>query len=306
MSVLCSCVGVGPQVDKRLPVIATWSRRDWNGDGHDDVIVGAPRNDKHGPNTGRAAVYSGADGRILWERHGERGGDSFGSAAAGHVDQRHKLIAIGAPNAGPNNGGRTYVWTGKRKKPRFMIEADETGNALGGMFISVIGDVDADGDVYASDWSNTAKGNSTGRIYVHSGKTGKRLLTLTGETVGDGFGIGPADAGDVDGDGHADLVVGAWQQDNAAASGGKTYLYSGKDGSLLRQWTCKVDGDTFGFDATGMGDVDGDGAVDFLITSAWSAVAGYRSGRIFLLAGDTTVTTSCLAGTPSDPWRPGS
>jgi len=91
------------------------------------------------------------------------------------------------------------------------------------------------------------------------------FLTLTGEAAGDGFGIGPADAGDVNGDGHDDLVIGAWQQANAAASGGKVYLYSGKDGSLIRAWTGKVMGETFGFDATGMGDVDGDG----LLEMAW-------------------------------------
>jgi len=62
-------------------------------------------------------------------------------------------------------------------------------------------------------------------------------------------------------------------------------LYSGKDGSLIRAWTGKVPGETFGFDATGMGDVDGDGATDFLLTSAWSAVNGSRSGRMYLLSG---------------------
>ena len=59
----------------------------------------------------------------------------------------------------------------------------------------------------------------TGRIYVHSGADGKRLMTLTGESDGDGFGIGPADAGDVDGDGHDDLAIGAWQHSSAAPGG---------------------------------------------------------------------------------------
>jgi hypothetical protein len=44
-------------------------------------------------------------------------------------------------------------------------------------------------------------------------------------------------------------------------------------------------GETFAFDATGMGDVDGDGNIDFLLTSAWSAVNGTRSGRVFILSG---------------------
>ncbi len=63
------------------------------------------------------------------------------------------------------------------------------------------------------------------------------------------------------------------------------YLYSGADGSTMRTYTGKIMGETFGFDATGMGDVDGDGTNDFLITSAWSAVNGARSGRMFILSG---------------------
>jgi len=53
----------------------------------------------------------------------------------------------------------------------------------------------------------------------------------------------------------------------------------------MRAWTGKVSGETFGFDATGMGDVDGDGKIDFLVTSAWSAVNGSRSGRMYILSG---------------------
>ena len=127
-------------------------------------------------------------------------------------------------------------------------------------------------------------GTSTSRRSVHSGKSGRRLLTLTGETAGEGFGIGPATAGDVNGDGRADLIVGAWQYAGAAVSGGRATLYSGKDGRAMKTWTCKVPGDTFGFDAVGMGDVDRDGTLDLLITSAWSGIHGYHSGRVFLIS----------------------
>ncbi len=259
---------------------------DVNGDGYADVVIGAPLNDAAGEDAGRAYVYSGKDGSILLTLTGEQAGDQFGAAVAGARDNDHLFILVGAPSAGSNHSGRAYVYKSLIAKPAFVVESDDTGAQLGGMFISVVGDVDADGtpDVYASDWPNNAKGRSTGRVYVHSGKTGARLFTLTGEAAGDGFGIGPADAGDVDGDGHDDLVIGAWQQASTAASGGKVYLYSGKDGSLIRAWTGKVMGETFGFDATGMGDVDGDGAIDLLLTSAWSAISGSRSGRVFLIS----------------------
>jgi hypothetical protein len=146
--------------------------------------------------------------------------------------------------------------------------------------------MDGDGmrEIFASDWSNDAKGHSTGRIYVHSGRTGQRLLTLTGETMGEGFGTSPSVAGDVDGDGRDDLIVGAWQYSRVAESAGRAYLYSGRDGRLLRTFTCRTPGDTFGFDAVGLGDVDGDGTVDLLITSGWSGASGHHSGRVFVIS----------------------
>jgi hypothetical protein len=259
---------------------------DVNGDGFDDVIVGAPGHDGGGEGAGRAYVYSGRDGQPLLTLTGERAGDAFGSAVAGRLEGRSFLLLVGAPGAGPTRRGRTYVYDTLTTTPKFVIDADETGAALGAMFLSVPGDVDGDGalDAYASDFSNSAKGPSTGRTVVHSGKDGRLLLTLTGETAGEGFGTSPSVAGDVDGDGHADLIVGAWQYAGAAIGGGRAYLYSGKNGRLLKTFTCRIPGDTFGFDAVTLGDIDADGTDDLLITSAWSGIRGFHSGRVFVIS----------------------
>ncbi|HWS70711.1 MAG TPA: VCBS repeat-containing protein, partial [Thermoanaerobaculia bacterium] len=213
-------------------------------------------------------------------------GEALGSTVAGWSDRKRLFLVVGAPGAGPKKTGRTYVYDALTTKPKFTIESDDTGNALGMMFVSVPGDVDGDQvpDIYASDWSNRSKGNSTGRIYVHSGKTGARLFALTGETAGEGFGTSPSEAGDLDGDGRADLAVGAWQYAAAAPSGGRIYLYSGRTQKLLGTITDRVPGDTLGFDSVGLGDIDGDGTQDLLITAAWSAIHGYRSGRVFIVS----------------------
>ena len=78
--------------------------------------------------------------------------------------------------------------------------------------------------------------------------------------------------------------MGAWQYGQVALSAGRAYLYSGKDGHLIKTFTCRIPGDTFGFDAVGLGDVDGDGTADLLITSAWSGVNGHHSGRVFIIS----------------------
>jgi len=260
---------------------------DVNHDGYADVAVGAPQDDSAGQDAGRAYIFSGRDGSILLALAGDSAGSRFGSALGGGTSGGTSWLVVGAPGAGPRKTGRTYVYRGLSATPSFHIDSDSTGAALGAMFVSVIGDVNHDGtyDVYAADFPNAARGPSTGRVYVRSGKDGTPLLTITGEGAGNGFGVGPADAGDVNGDGYDDLAVGAWQFAGAAPSGGKIHVISGRDGSTLRTVTGQLPGETLGFDSTGIGDVNGDGVPDLLVTSAWSTINGFRSGRVFVLSG---------------------
>jgi FG-GAP repeat len=258
---------------------------DVNGDGFADVLAGASLSDRTGVDAGAVYVISGRDGTDLAVLTGQAAGHRFGESVAGFTHNGRTTIVVGA--SGVPGGGRTYVYTDVRARPAFQIDADSTGVALGAMFVSIVGDVNRDGvpDVYASDWSNRAKGPTTGRVYVHSGADGARIHALTGEFAGNGFGIGSAEAGDVDRDGYDDLIVGAWQFAQAAPAGGKLYLYSGRDGRLVGSVTGRVMGETLGFDATGIGDVDGDSVPDLLVTSAWSAIRGARSGCVMVLSG---------------------
>lgn len=275
---------------------------DQDADGHGDVIVGAPG---AATDPGRAYVFSGKSGRRLLTIEGERAGDAFGSIVGGDKRGKATPLVVSAPRAGERRRGRVYTFPGTGSAlpptpgqvagigksaaatPKFVIEADSSGTALGSMFVSIVGDVNGDGtaDVYTTDYTNAALGPSTGRAYVVSGRDGRPLHTFTGENAGDGFGDGPGDVGDLNGDGFADLIIGAWQHTTGAPSGGRIYLYSGRDGRLLRTITARVPGETLGFDAAGIGDVDGDGVPDLLVAAAWSNVNGFRSGRVFILSG---------------------
>ena len=260
---------------------------DVDGDGHADLAIGAPSSDRAGKDAGRVYVYSGKTGSLLYAIDGAAPGEQLGSAIDATRDGKARLLAVGA--MGRPGGGRAYVYRLEKSGARlaFPIDPDETSVNLGQYFVTILGDVDRDGvpDVYASDWNNRAKGPATGRVFVHSGKTGERILTITGHRAGEGFGTSVSDAGDVDGDGSADLIVGAWQNPEGGKSAGKCYLHSGRDGKLLATYTSAQPGDTLGFDATHLGDVDGDGGIDFLLTSAWSGIQGPRSGRVFVVAG---------------------
>jgi hypothetical protein len=83
-----------------------------------------------------------------------------------------------------------------------------------------------------------------------------------------------------------------------APAGGKVYLHSGRDGSLLGVLTGRVMGETLGFDATGIGDIDGDGTPDLLLTSASSAIRGSQSGRVLIVSGAEVM--SVFKGVPRD------
>ena len=266
---------------------------DVNSDGYDDVIVGAPWNDAAGSHAGRAYVYSGQTGSVLWTFTGEADNDQFGSSVSGAGDVNndgYDDLIVGAP---PNSTagyhyGRAYVYSGLTGAVLRTITGGEDSELLGSS-VSGAGDVNDDGydDFIVGASGSDAGGTDAGRVYVYSGLTGGVLWTLTGQAAGDRFGKSVSGAGDVNDDGYDDFIVGASENDAGGASAGRAYVYSGLTGTVLWTFTGEAAGDDFGASVSGAGDTDDDGYADLIVGALRNDAAGSNAGRAYVYSGHT-------------------
>ncbi len=163
--------------------------------------------------------------------------------------------------------------------------------------VAGIGDVDGDG---VPDWAVGAPlsdlaGNMSGSALVFSGATGAELYEFSGDSPIDFFGSSVA-GGDLNGDGRADIVVGAYADDVSGVDAGTVYAYSGLDGSLLWTQGGTSAGDNFGFSVAFVPDTDGDGRGEVLV-GAWTADGrAANSGEAKLLDGDSGAQLQVLRG----------
>lgn len=266
---------------------------DFNDDGIEDLLIGAPNHDAAGNNAGRVYIISGKSGDIIKTLDGRASPHRFGSSAAPLGDINNDNVPdfiVGAPDAGGSRRGRAYVYSGADFKLLCTLRPEDSGRAMGDLFVSSPGDVNGDGkpNLYVTDWQDTLKGTNTGRVYVYSFVDGvcQRLHLLTAPKGNEGFGIGNGAAGDVNLDGKADLLVGSWVSSDGASLAGKVEVFNGPDAKLLRTITSTIAGEALGFDAHTMGDVSGDGYPDFLLSAAYNSANGFRAGRVYLVAGN--------------------
>ncbi len=157
--------------------------------------------------------------------------------------------------------------------------AGENAGDYMGRSVSGAGDVNADGydDIVsgAYGWDLDAVTTFSGRAYVYSGKDGATLWTFEGEAKSDLLGYSVSGAGDVNADGYADIVTGAYLYDpdpdgtpgngDELSAAGRVYLYSGKDGSLIRTHNGENAGDNLGWELSDAGDVNADGYADIVV-----------------------------------------
>jgi hypothetical protein len=267
-------------------------------DGVQDVAVGAFRSDRGGTNAGAAYVVYGAvsgtmdlgDADAILVGETASGWAAYHLAVPGDVDgDGWPDLLVGEPYFGGGAGaeGAAHLFLGPVSGTRTLDEADARwstadANDRAG---SHVGGMDADGDgladlvIAAPDASGT--GTAQGAVYLLTdalGGTGDLAdadVIFTGSADASDFGQGIAAGGDVDGDGHEDLVVGAPQETvDGGANTGTVYLWRGPidEGGVASTSAdllliARTAGNQLGATVAFPGDVDGDGRTELLVGS---------------------------------------
>lgn len=263
--------------DERRPAGA----RDFNGDGYDDLIVGAG----NGSDSPRAFVQfgnrRGTGGQVL-QFSGEEPRARFGWSVAVAGDLNRDGFAdfvVGEPSYSGARGN-AYVYFGGDAfdtTPEVKLHADEQVQTFG-RSVAAAGDLNGDG---YDDLVVTAHGER--RAWVYFGGAGRTLDPVADlELVGpDGwFGEIAASAGDVNRDGYDDLLIGAPSDGTSVAS---VFLYLGGETPSTQPYAVIIGRQqegSFGITLAGLGDINGDGFDDFAV-----GAPEYKGSTYFYLGG---------------------
>ena len=342
---------------------------DFNGDGFEDFVIGAPEADVESTNAvGRAyLIYGGRDASdgttldltTLSAEQGliingvasiDKAGEAVASAGDINGDGLDDLI-ISAPRADPgeqNNAGLIYILYGTRSPIADPIDLgqDLTAEGLGftlqgsaafdtaGLSVAAAGDINGDGYedlIIGAPGRDVGNDSNVGAAYVIFGQlvhtnidlanlTAEQGFIIEGADPEDTFGDAVASAGDINGDGYDDLIIGAYDAEYDASSEGQAYIIYGRtvtaDTPTLNVGTMtEADGfslvgvsagDFAGAAVSSAGDVNGDGFDDLMIGAPRVGGEQFNSnyGATYIYYGGATGTESfeavSLTGT-SDP-----
>jgi len=281
---------------------------DVNGDGFSDVIVGAWLDDQGQVDEGSAFVYLGSPAGLLdtpvWNADGEYTRGEFGVsvATAGDVNgDGFSDVVIGSPgyDGGEVNEGRAELYhgaaAGLAATPSWETDGGDQSLAYLGQAVAMAGDVNGDGysDVVAGapgfDGGEADEGRADLTFGSETGLAALPAWTAEGQQPGAGFGSAVAGAGDVNGDGYADVIVGAPGYDNGQNDEGQVFLYLGSAAGLQATpvWTAESNQalSHFGSAVAGAGDVNGDGFADVIVGADLYDDGEVDEGRAFVYLG---------------------
>ncbi len=280
---------------------------DVNGDGFDDVIVGAYQLSNDQAGEGRAYVYLGSASGLsptpAWTAEGDQADAFFGYAVSGAGDVNHDGyddVIVGAPNFdnGETDEGRAYLYLGSASGPSTAPAWIAEGNqeiARFGSAVAGAGDVNRDGyaDVIvgAPYFHNGQEEEGRAYLYLGSASGLSPDPAWTGESDQPYalFGAAVATAGDVNGDGYADAIVGAPYATNGQSGEGQAFAYLGTASGLSATpaWSAESDqaGARFGWSVATAGDVNRDGLDDLIVGAPLFHNGQDYEGKAYLFLG---------------------
>lgn len=265
---------------------------DINEDGHDDVVVGAPGDQRVSNWAGSATVYSGANGQALHTWFGDRANRKFGYSVAGLDDLNNdgvNEIIVGRPYNIENNPfeGAAQVFSGLDGSELYYLDAGVWADDFGAA-VNDAGDLNGDG---VSDIVVGASGNgrgSHGFVRTYSGATGTYPWQASGVDANGAYGLAVASAGDINQDGRSDVIVEAPLSRDRR---GLIHVVSGLDGSVLFEFSPPSSNAalnrTLGFSVGGGADLNGDGHPDFFGGAPRHYVQPIGAGKLFVFNGAT-------------------
>ena len=262
---------------------------DVNGDGYSDLIVGARNDDDNGAESGSARVFSGANGSILRTFSGDSAGDQFGYSVSDAGDVNGDGFAdliVGAPRDDHypyvSRTGSARVISGANGSLLYTFHGQSTDDRFG-LSVSGAGDVNGDSfaDLIVGASGVDTNGPNSGSARVFSGENGALLYIFNGDSAYDAFGQSVSGAGDVNADGYADLIVGAYLDSNNGLASGSAQVFSGANGALLYTFNGDSEEDYLGVSVSGAGDVNGDGYADLVVGAYGDTDALDSFARVF-------------------------